>query len=145
MEYNYHRWQLETKERLLFLQEAKNELESIADRQRAIEESVGNTRRSLESAQKKMEQLRKEHSVLGRLGDRIRKISTFLVPLNGEMGVVRSKHQMMVLFSPLLKSVDSLVSFLEKNANMVVLLGESEAVSKIHQHFSQNVMLTWGK
>lgn len=139
LERSHRRWELETKERQQFLQEANDKLHFITDRQRAIEKTIENTRESLKSAQTLLEQLQKQCSVLGRLGAQIRKISTFLASLHGKMGDVHSRHQLMVLFSPLLKSVDSLVTFLEDNANIVVSIADQEALSKIRR----NVMLGW--
>lgn len=81
-----------------------------------------------------------QYAILGGLGIQIRNVTTFLLLMNGEMGVIHGQHQLMVLFSPLLRSVDSLVTFLEGNFNTIVLLGEREAVFKIRRHFSQHLM-----
>lgn len=96
------------------------------------------------SSQAILEQLRAQYAILGGLGAQIRNVSTFLFSLNGEIGVIHGQQQLMVLFSPLLESVNSLVTFLEDNANMVVFIGDREAVSKIRQHLSQNVMPALG-
>ncbi|KAK4016763.1 hypothetical protein OUZ56_031730 [Daphnia magna] len=137
-------WQAQANERRQLLQVAENNLREISTRQQATEESIQKTRAILVSSQAILEQLRAQYAILGGLGAQIRNVSTFLFSLNGEMGVIHGQQQLMVLFSPLLESVNSLVTFLEDNANMVVLIGHREAVSKIRQHLSQNVMPALG-
>ncbi|KAI9557497.1 hypothetical protein GHT06_017325 [Daphnia sinensis] len=127
-------------ERLQLLRIAQSNLNDIAARQQTTMESMNKTRASLASAQTTLEQMRLQYSVLGSLGVQIRNVSTFLSLLNGEVGVVHGQQQLMVLFTPLLESVDSLVTFLENNANMVVSLGDHEALTKIRQYISQNVL-----
>lgn len=141
-------WQAQANERRQLLQVAENNLREISTRQQATEESIQKTRAILVSSQAILEQLRAQYAILGGLGAQIRNVSTFLFSLNGEIGVIHGQQQLMVLFSPLLESVNSLVTFLEDNANMVVFIGDREAVSKIRQHLSQNVMPAlgnWGK
>ena len=66
----------------------------------------------------------------------MRNISTFLFSLNGELSVAHGQQQLMVLFQPLLESIDSLITFLESNVNTLVLLANNEAVTKIRRYLS---------
>lgn len=59
--------------------------------------------------------------------------------LNGEIAVLHSQHQLMVLFRPLLESIDSLINFLEDYANILVLVADRDAVTKIRRHFCKTV------
>ncbi|XP_057366941.1 uncharacterized protein LOC132087692 [Daphnia carinata] len=137
-------WQAQANERRQLLQVADNNLREITTRQKATEESIQRTRSILESSRAILEQLRGQYAILGGLGAQIRNVSTFLLLLNGEMGVIHNQQKLMVLFSPLLESVNSLVTFLEGNANMIVLIGDRDALSKIRQHLSQNVLPALG-
>lgn len=119
---------------------AQSNLNDIAARQQTTVESINKTQTSLASAQTMLEQMRLQYTVLGSLGVQIRNVSTFLSLLNGELGVVHGQQQLMMLFTPLLESIDSLVTFLENNANMVVSLGDQEALTKIRQYLSQNII-----
>lgn len=119
---------------------AQSNLNDIAARQQTTVESINKTQTSLASAQTMLEQMRLQYTVLGSLGVQIRNVSTFLSLLNGELGVVHGQQQLMMLFTPLLESIDSLVTFLENNANMVVSLGDQEALTKIRQYLSENII-----
>ncbi|XP_057373855.1 uncharacterized protein LOC130694774 isoform X1 [Daphnia carinata] len=127
-------------ERLQLLRIVQGNLKDISTRQQTTIESINKTRASLASAQTLLDQMRLQYSVLASLGVQIRNVSTFLTLLNGEMGVLHGQQQLLVLFTPLLESVDSLVTFLENNANMVVSLSEQEALTKIREYLSQNVI-----
>lgn len=127
-------------EKLQLLRIAQSNLNDIAARQQTTVESINKTQTSLASAQTMLEQMRLQYTVLGSLGVQIRNVSTFLSLLNGELGVVHGQQQLMMLFTPLLESIDSLVTFLENNANMVVSLGDQEALTKIRQYLSENII-----
>jgi hypothetical protein len=133
-------WQSQANERRQTLQVAENNHRDIVSRHQAIEQSIQNTRASLSFARTTLEELRKQYSLLSDLGSQIRNIATFLLSLNGELSVIHDQQQLMVLFQPLLESIDSLIRFLEKNLNEIVLLANNEAVSKIREHLSPDFM-----
>ncbi|EFX89239.1 hypothetical protein DAPPUDRAFT_94673 [Daphnia pulex] len=118
------------------LKVAQNNHRDIVSRQKNTEQSIRNTQTSLSSAQISLEKLQKDYLILSSLGAEMRNISTFLFSLNGELSVVHGQQQLMVLFQPLLESIDSLITFLESNVNTIVLLANKEAVTKIRGYLS---------
>ncbi|XP_046438563.1 uncharacterized protein LOC124190068 isoform X2 [Daphnia pulex] len=129
-------WRSQANARRHTLQVAQNNHRDIVSRQKNTEQSIRNTQTSLSSAQISLEKLQKDYLVLSSLGAEMRNISTFLFSLNGELSVVHSQQQLMVLFQPLLESIDSLITFLESNVNTIVLLANNEAVTKIRGYLS---------
>lgn len=126
-------------ERRQVLQVAENNLQDIANRQQASEQSINSTRNSLSSAQSTLDQLRKQFPTLNELGVQIKTIASFLVQFNSEMSLMNDHQQLMVLLRPLLNSIESLINFLESNANMVILLSDKDAITKIRGHLLLNV------
>jgi hypothetical protein len=129
-------WRSQANARRHELKVAQNNHRDILSRQKKTEQSIRNTQTSLSSAQISLEKLQKDYLVLSSLGAEMRNISTFLFSLNGELSVVHGQQQLMVLFQPLLESIDSLITFLESNVNTIVLLANNEAVTKIRGYLS---------
>ncbi|KAK4016762.1 hypothetical protein OUZ56_031729 [Daphnia magna] len=101
-------WQKQAQQRRESLNVVNNHLRDIAVRQQAVSDLMQKTKKNVLSTQSILEGLRTQYAILSRLGVQIRSVSTFLVSLNGEMGVVYRQHQLMVLFRPLLQSVEIL-------------------------------------
>ncbi|XP_046654422.1 uncharacterized protein LOC124347623 isoform X2 [Daphnia pulicaria] len=129
-------WRSQANERRHTLQVAENNHREIVSRQKDTEQSIRHTQTSLSSARLSLQELQKDYLVLSSLGAEMRNISTFLFSLNGELSVVHGQQQLMVLFQPLLESIDSLITFLESNVNTIVLLANNEAVTKIRGYLS---------
>ncbi|XP_059351016.1 uncharacterized protein LOC130687783 [Daphnia carinata] len=132
-------WQAQAKQQRQLLQVALNNLHNISFRQQATKNSIGRTWTIIESSRAILKERRGQYAILAGLGSQIRNVHTFLNSLNGSVDAIYSQQQLMVLFRPLLDSLNDLVAFLEGNANMIVLIGDRDAVSKIRQHLSHNV------
>ncbi|KZS04473.1 Uncharacterized protein APZ42_032787 [Daphnia magna] len=137
-------WQKQAQQRRESLNVVNNHLRDIAVRQQAVSDLMQKTKKNVLSTQSILEGLRTQYAILSSLGVQIRSVSTFLVSLNGEMGVVYRQHQLMVLFRPLLQSVDSMLNILEGNANTLAKIGHRGAVNKIRRHLSHDVMPSLG-
>ena len=71
-------------------------------------------------------------------GDKIRNITTYLTVCQGQVEVIYSQQKLLLLFEPLLLSIDELVLFLESNDETTSLLAEKQIVEKIHNYMKKN-------
>ena len=116
----------------------EDNLRDISLRQRATELSIVQTEASLTSVRFVLDKLKSQDPAMRGFGDKIRNITTYLTVCQGQVSVIYSQQKLLILFEPLLKSIDELVLFLESNRETTSLLAEKNIVEKIRKYMKRN-------
>ncbi|EFX85669.1 hypothetical protein DAPPUDRAFT_98611 [Daphnia pulex] len=123
-------------ERRQTLAKFESNLRDISFRQRVTEQSIVTTGASLTSVRFVLDKLKSQDPAMRGFGDKIRNITTYLTVCQGKVEVIYSQQKLLVLFEPLLKSIDQLVLFLESNDETTSLLAEKNIVEKIRKYMN---------
>ena len=123
-------------ERRQTLVKFESNLRDISLRQRVTEQSIVTTEASLTSVRFVLDKLKSQDPAMRGFGDKIRNITTYLTVCQGKVEVIYSQQKLLVLFEPLLKSIDQLVLFLESNDETTSLLAEKSIVEKIRKYMN---------
>lgn len=125
-------------ERRQTLIQSESNLRDISLRQRVTELSIVGTEASLTSVRFFLDKLKSQDPTMREFGDQIRNITTYLTVCQGKVEVIYSQQKLLVLFEPLLKSIDQLVLFLESNDETTSLLAEKNIVEKIRKYMKSH-------
>ncbi len=116
----------------------ESHLREISLRQRVTERSIVGTEASLASVRFVLDKLKSQDPAMRGFGDKIRNITTYLTVCHGQVEVIYSQQKLLILFEPLLKSIDELVLFLESNHETTSLLAEKNIVDKIRKYMKRD-------
>ena len=125
-------------ERRQTLNMVQNNLRDISHRLSVTEQSIVGTEDNLNSVRFVLGKLKSKDPAMRGFGDKIRNITTYLTVCQGQVEVIYSQQKLLLLFEPLLLSIDELVLFLESNDETTSLLAEKQIVEKIHNYMKKN-------